>query len=291
MVGLDIGHSTLKVVVTKGGKVEKKLAAPLPESTIVDGKIIDPISFVSVLSEMVSELKIKRERVGICLPLSELFFKKITFPIMDERELEEALEGSLSEHVSFSPKDIYWDFSVLGINPSDERFMDVLLVVSKKDYVDYSTFLVASSGLEPVIVDGLPFSCYNGIESLVEGTSRFMVLDVGHANTKVLVFENGSPIVAREFPSDVFVKEKDELEWAKNIVSQILKISKSFFSRPLNEEVEKGFIIGGYISDILLDGLREVLEISFIKPSIDGLDKDTPLFLTAYGISRRELSI
>ncbi len=287
MVGVDIGHGSLKLVYTKNNKVKGYGLYKLPPSTLINGRVIDPISFVTVLSKGVDELGVKGQRSAVALPLSAVFFRRISLPIMEEAEVEAILERSINEYVSFSPEDIYWDFYIYGINPADERYMEVILAVSKKDQVDYIVSLLAASGLNACVVDGFPFSCFNGLEHLIKGIQRFALLDVGFSTTKFLIYEGSYPVVSREFPTDISVKGDDELRWAKAIVAQVLKISKTIFTNPIKEEVQKGFIIGGCFSETLLEGLREVLEIDFKTPEIDGIDLPE-LYLASYGASIRE---
>ena len=287
MVGLDIGHGSLKLVYTKDGKVKEYGLYKLPPFTLSNGKIIDPVSFVDVLSKGVKKLGIKGQKAAVVLPHSAVFFRKISLPIMEEAEVEAVLERSINEYVSFSPEDIYWDFYIYGINPTDERYMEVVLAVSKKDQVDYVVALLAASGLNACIVDGFPFSCFNGIEHHVKGIQRFALLDVGFFTTKFLIYEGSYPVVSREFPTDISIRGDDEFKWAKAIVAQVLKISKTVFTNPIKDEIQKGFVVGGCFSEVLLEGLREVLEVDFVVPKIEGVDLPE-LYVASYGASLRE---
>ena len=287
MVGVDIGHGSLKLVYTKNGNVKGYGLYKLPPFTISNGRIIDPVSFVNVLSRGIKELSLKGQRAAVVLPNSAVFFRKVSLPIMEESEVEAVLERSINEHVSFSPEDIYWDFYIHGINPADERYMEVVLAVSKRDQVDYVVSLFAASGLNVCIVDGFPFSCYNGIEHLLKGTNRFVLLDVGFFTTKFFIYEGPYPVVSREFPTDISVRGDDELKWAKAIVAQVLKISKTVFTNPMKDEIQKGFVVGGCFSEVLLEGLREVLEVDFRIPEIKGIDLPE-LYVASYGASLRE---
>ncbi len=285
MVGLDIGTRLVKVVSTKGRSVEASGLSQLPEGCISSGRIMDPVGFVKSLSGLVDSCGLSGKDVAISLPASSVLVKKLNFPVSSDDEIEMMIEETLEEYIPFSRDEVYWDFHVLGINPSDDRYEEVLLTISKMDYVDYVADLVAASGLLPKVVEPFHFSSYNAV--IEKGVKKLCLVDAGFSSVKVFAFDNGYPVVYRELENSGDVMEGAEPSWVREKAIQVLKVLESFFPGPIGDEEARFFITGGLSSEEMKDMLSNGLGVEFRFPDIPGVDRPK-LYVAAFGASISE---
>ena len=96
IVGLDIGSSAVKAVELKAAGKGYKVAAygsqPVPPEAIVDGAIIDAASVADAIRRLFEGNKAFKAK-DVCASLSgnAVIVKKITLPVMTERELAESI--------------------------------------------------------------------------------------------------------------------------------------------------------------------------------------------------------
>ncbi len=281
MVGLDIGAKLLKLVFSENGKVKAFKSVELPEDVISEGFVLDPVDFVKALSEAVSSAGVRGKKACVSLPSYFMLFKKITLPIATPEELEGMVGETIGEHVPFPPGDIYWDFHVLGVNASDERYEDILLVVAKKDYVDFVADLVSMSGLDVVGIEPFPISAYNAL--CPETSGKFCFVDMGYTYAKVFLFDEGHPVISRYVGY-----EKPGVFSMDPLVDELSKIIKPFSVGASDND--RFFLGGGLSSDELKLKLSESTGLNFELAHINGIDEGH-LFVAAYGASISEVSV
>src|SRR5512139_462237 len=157
VVGLDIGSSSIKLVELNRGKGEFKLQnlglSPLPPEAIVDGALMDSVTIIDAIRDLVSTTKTKRKDVVTSVSGHSVIVKKITLPFMTESELEESIQWEAERYIPFDINDVNIDFQIFGAAPDNPEVMDVVLVAAKKDMINDYVSVIMEAGLSPVIID------------------------------------------------------------------------------------------------------------------------------------------
>ena len=95
VVGLDIGSSSIKVVVlkmsSKGIQLKKLGFIPLNPDTIVDGSIMDTGAVATAILDLFAQERIKIKDVVIAVAGNAVTVKRITIPKMTEEELRDSI--------------------------------------------------------------------------------------------------------------------------------------------------------------------------------------------------------
>src|SRR4030066_1109125 len=155
VIGLDIGCSSIKLVELKedkNGYSLKNLAlSPLPSEAIVDGAIMDSVTIIDTIQDVISTSKTKTKDVVTSVSGHSVIVKKISLPFMTEAELEESIQWEAERYIPFDINDVNIDFQIFGSNPENPEVMDVILVAAKKDIVNDYVSVIMGSGLNPVI--------------------------------------------------------------------------------------------------------------------------------------------
>src|SRR4030042_6011527 len=157
VVGLDIGSSSIKLVELTEGKNGFKLQnlalSSLPPEAIVDGALMDSVTIVDTIRDLITTSKIKTKDVVTSVSGHSVIVKKISLPFMTEAELEESIRWEAERYIPFDINDVNIDFQTFGSNPENQEVMDVVLVAAKKDIINDYVSVIMESGLNPVIID------------------------------------------------------------------------------------------------------------------------------------------
>jgi len=201
-VGLDIGSSSIKLVELSEGKngyrLENLAVSPLPPEAIVDGALMDSVTIIDAIRDLVAGTKAKD--VVTSVSGHSVIVKKITLPLMTEPELEESIQWEAERYIPFDINDVNIDFQILGSNPENPDVMDVVLVAAKKDIINDYVSLIMESGLNPVIIDIDSFALENmlAINYEMEKDEPVALANVGASVTNINILKNNISSFVRD---------------------------------------------------------------------------------------------
>src|SRR5512139_1221267 len=157
IVGLDIGSSSIKLVdlkeIKNGYRMQNLAISPLPPEAIVDGALMDSVTIIDTIRDLISNSKTKTKDVVTSVSGHSVIVKKISLPFMTEAELEESIQWEAERYIPFDINDVNIDFQIFGAAPENPEVMDVVLVAAKKDIINDYVSVLMESGLNPVIID------------------------------------------------------------------------------------------------------------------------------------------
>ncbi len=204
VIGLDIGSSSIKLVELTEGKngyrLQNLAISPLPPEAIVDGALMDSVTIVDTIKEMISTTKTKTKNVVTSLSGHSVIVKKISLPFMTEAELEESIQWEAERYIPFDINDVNIDFQIFGAGSENPDLMDVILVAAKKDIInDYISVLV-EAGLNPVIIDIDAFALENmiAINYEIEKDEIIAIANVGANVTNINIIKNNISAFTRD---------------------------------------------------------------------------------------------
>ena len=207
VVGLDIGSSAIKAVELKAsGKtlhVTAFGAEPVPPHAIVDGAIVDAAKVVEALTRLF-EVNQAFKSKEVCASLSghAVIVKKITLPVMTEKELAESIYWEAEQYVPFDIQDVSLDYQVLdpGTSPESKGNMEVLLVAVKKEKIADYTGVIAQAGRTPVIVDVDAFALQNAFEAnySLDPEQNVVLLNAGASAININILRGARSVFTRD---------------------------------------------------------------------------------------------
>ncbi len=302
LIGIDIGSSSIKLVYLKPKKKKGKRLfelkslgqVPLPREAIVEGTIMDSYAVSDAIMQLVSEAQVKVKNVAISVSGNAVITKRMTISASTPQELEENLNWEIKHNTPFSPEDVQMDYFIL---PSQGDYMEILLVLAKKEKIGEYTSVVQQAGLNPVIVDIDAFSIYNAFEYNYEPfvSNVVAIIHIGATLTTIVIAKEGAPVFIREkdlggdFLTETIQKEfglsleKSEavkkgetaegitkaalqgiMEMIFNDISSEVSKTVEFFSGQFPDaELERIYLSGG---GSLMEGLGDFLEERFNLP-------------------------
>ncbi len=165
VIGLDVGSSSIKLVELGESKTGFKLQnlgmLPLPPEAIVDGALMDSVTIIDTIRELIAQTKTRTKDVITSVSGHSVIVKKITLPVMSETELEESIQWEAERYIPFDINDVNIDFQIFGSSAENPEVMDVVLVAAKKDIINDYVSVITEAGLNPVIIDVDAFAIEN----------------------------------------------------------------------------------------------------------------------------------
>lgn len=201
-VGIDIGSHSIKIVVLEQTKKGYQLVSLgkclLPPEAIVDKSFIDTLALANALKVLIDNLKVKKKDVALSVSGGSVIVKKISQPLMNEKELEETLMAEAEQHIPFPLQDVNIDFHILGPNKDKEDEMDIILAAVKKEMIQDYASLAHEVGLNPVVIDVDSFALENMFElnypieegevvALINMGANLININILRGNTSMMV--------------------------------------------------------------------------------------------------------
>jgi len=204
VIGLDIGSSSIKLVELKedknGYQLQNLAISPLPPEAIVDGALMDSVTIIDTIREVITASKTKSKDAVTSISGHSVIVKKISLPFMTEAELEESIQWEAERYIPFDINDVNIDFQIFGSTPENPEVMDVILVAAKKDIINDYVSVIMESGLNPVIIDLDSFALENMLDIHYEtGEGETVAIaNVGASVTNIDIIKNNISAFTRD---------------------------------------------------------------------------------------------
>jgi len=204
VIGLDIGSSSIKLVELGESKSAYKLQnlgiAPLPPEAIVDGALMDSVTIIDAIRQLVADSKAKTRDVITSVSGHSVIVKKITLPLMSDSELEESIQWEAERYIPFDINEVNIDFQIFGSSSENPEVMDVVLVAAKKDIINDYVSVIIESGLNPIIIDVDAFAIENmlSVNYELEKDETVAMANVGASITNINILKNNMTAFTRD---------------------------------------------------------------------------------------------
>lgn len=238
-VGFDISDRSVKYIeLQKDGcsiRINRFGERAVPEGLIDAGVIKQKGAITDFLKTIQKELKSKF--IIAALPEEKVFVSRAKLPQMEKRQIREAIELQLEEHIPLSPKEAVFDFDIINNAPGAE-VLDLSLVAFSRSLVEDYRDIFIGAGFMPVVFEMEAHAFSRAIIPKNE-TGTVMVIDFGKTRTTFAI-GNKTNIL---FTSTIKVAGKDlEESIMKNLnvdQFQAVKIKKErgFVRSRSNEKV------------------------------------------------------
>lgn len=204
IIGIDIGSSSVKLVqIKKSGNsyiLQNVGILPLPTEAIVDNSLMDTTSIVETIKTLVKSLGIKTKDVACSISGNSVIIRKISLPAMTYEELEDQIFWEAEQYIPYDINDVNLDFEILESDLLETAKMTVLLVASKKDFINEHVSVFNEAGLKLVIVDVDSFAVQNIYEVNYGYDSESIValVNIGASIININIVKNGMSQFTRD---------------------------------------------------------------------------------------------
>jgi type IV pilus assembly protein PilM len=198
LVGIDVGHATIKAVQLErsalGWKVTRAGTIATPPHSVKDGIVVEPDSVGQAIRDLLKDAGIHATAATVAVAGAQVVVRPVRMPKMPEATLRKSIKFEASRYVPSSVEDSYIEFEILGT--VDEAQMDVMVVAAPKEVVQSRLNALEYAGLEVEAVDVEAFAAYR---ALIEANqdedwsqSTIALVDIGSASTNMSVIQHGA---------------------------------------------------------------------------------------------------
>ncbi len=212
-IGIEITSEKVNLVqLRRKGQSSYKLvtygSVELPEGTVEEGRILDPVALGEIIRSLLADKKIKVKKVATALPGRETVSRLIRLPaeIPDIELREMVLNQEASLYLPFPREDADVDYQKLGTALDDDGIerIEILMVATPKEVTDSYMQALEIAQLQ---VDVVEVSSFALIRAMHNELSRFSTLaeavaivDIEYEATEITVTVDGVPQFSRTFP-------------------------------------------------------------------------------------------
>lgn len=212
-IGIEITSEKVNLVqLRRKGQSSYKLvtygSVELPEGTVEEGRILDPVALGEVIRSLLADKKIKVKKVATALPGRETVSRLIRLPaeIPDLELREMVLNQEASLYLPFPREDADVDYQKLGTTLDDDGIerIEILMVATPKEVTDSYMQALEIAQLQ---VDVVEVSSFALIRAMHNELARFSTLaeavaivDIEYEATEITVAVDGVPQFSRTFP-------------------------------------------------------------------------------------------
>ncbi len=202
IVGVDIGSHAIKVCqLHKIGRQFKLISVGsslIPAGAVEDGVLQEPAEVGKVLENLLRNLKIKNQKIGISISGYSVIVKKINLENMDDNALAEYIKAEAEQYIPFDINDVYVDFQKLPEKKDNTDRCDVMLVAAKKEVVNDYLEMLNDIKLNTVLVDVDGFALENRWETTSEVSENVALIDIGASKMNINIISEGVSVLARD---------------------------------------------------------------------------------------------
>lgn len=154
-VAVDIGSSSVKLATVTSGpsglSISRAVSVPLPRGSVRNGWIEDSTAVAEAIQTYTREAGLQGAAAITALPGRAMMIKALELPLMDDGEVENAIEFEAMQAIPENLDNVFLDYQMIDASEGDG--LTVLLAAAKKELVRSYTEVLARAGLNPTIID------------------------------------------------------------------------------------------------------------------------------------------
>ncbi len=212
-IGIEITSEKVNLVqLRRKGPSSYKLltygSVELPEGTVEEGRILDPVALGEIIRSLLVEKKVKVKKVATALPGRETVSRLIRLPaeIPDIELREMVLNQEASLYLPFPREDADVDYQKLGTSLDDDGIerVEILMVATPKEVTDSYIQALEIAQLQVDIVEVSSFALIRAMHNELARFSTLAeavaIVDIEYEATEITVTVDGVPQFSRTFP-------------------------------------------------------------------------------------------
>ena len=202
ILGVDVGHSMVKVALVHNGSVVKAASASIPEPKIYAGPKEQNRQIAAALKELLRSEKIHPSGAALALPADRVFIQKMDLPVMKEEEVRKNLLFEFRDLIDGDPSSYVYDY--MSVEPSgtvpleapDRMYM--VGAAASGAYIEEMRCMLQSAGLS-LITAAPELAAYKSLIRLSEATEGdYCFVDIGGSATEIYLFHEDSYLTSQE---------------------------------------------------------------------------------------------
>lgn len=186
-LGFDIGSSSMKVAVLRGGTIRVE-EARLPENMVDgNGSITLPHAFVQFLKQQKKELSLPGGPASLVLPPSQVICRLVTMPKMTTQQLMMNLPYEFTDFIQGVADQYFCDYALCSPGEGEEEGVPMMAAAAAKQTLAEYVQMFARAGIRLKTILPQEMALIDLVKGLGEGVEEFCFVDLGHQSTRITV--------------------------------------------------------------------------------------------------------
>lgn len=193
--GCDIGSQAVKIVELSGKSGHPKVVGygygEFDPKLVVQGIVADPEELAKTIKQLLTKPqvgRIKADRAVLSVPVSRIFVRTLHLPVMDAKDLEQAVKLEAEQYIPVPINDLYLDYHKIKEHPGGkEPGLEIEMVAAPRAIVDSYMKLFDTLGIFVEAVEISLTAILRAMASLA-GTAS-MLIDFGSESADLVISE------------------------------------------------------------------------------------------------------
>ena len=202
--GLDLSDLSLKIAALKKRKQDIILTSygrtEIPPGIIEKGEIKKETELISLIKKSLTDIKgspLKTKFCAVSLPETEAFVRVIQLPILNEKEIGEAIKWEAEANIPMPLEEIYLDWQIIGQNDNKQN---ILIGALPKNLVDEYLKAFKKTGLTPLIFEIESLATARAIVKNGPVSLPLLIVDLGIERTSFIIFYKSTVYFTTSLP-------------------------------------------------------------------------------------------
>jgi type IV pilus assembly protein PilM len=195
ITALDIGTHSIKAISAKNAKeinIIQAVDVPNITNLVIPQSDQETALFSEMIANLMNDYKLDASDVRLSLPESVIANKVIEIPVLTDAELASAIGWQAEQYIPIPKEDLLLEYQVL-LRPekkTPENKMKVLLVASRKSFIEKLNSIFLGFGIEPTVIETQMFSIIRALD-LQSDDPETLIVHLGANNLDLAVVANG----------------------------------------------------------------------------------------------------
>lgn len=195
ITALDIGTHTIKALSAKNAKqihIVQAVDVPNTLNLLIPQNDQETTQFSEMVANLLNDYKLDASDVRLSLPESVIANKVIEVPVLTNAELASAIGWQAEQYIPIPKDDLSLEYQILARpeKKSPEAKMKVLLVASRKSFIEKINNIFLNLGIEPTVMETQMFSVIRALD-LISDDPETLIVHMGANNLDLAVVANG----------------------------------------------------------------------------------------------------
>lgn len=218
ILGIDVGHDTLKLALVNGKTVEKVAIEPIPLNLIQNNRVVSEESMGEFLRETMKKNGIRCGLAAYVFQNENIYSRTIKMPKMTPEQLRVNLPYEFADFISDEPQKYVYDYAMLpgeepagnsapvsdvppdlapdlnavpdaNAAPEDQDTMSLMAVAVQKEILESVRRFLKKAGLKLVKAAPTMSAYISLIRANGDPEREYCVLDLGHRAIRMHIFK------------------------------------------------------------------------------------------------------
>ena len=205
LIGIDIGHGSLKLALVKGRQVKRAVSVAMPNKLVQDGRVVSAETMGELIRTTMRENGMRARKAAIVLPNESTFVRNVNVPVMSADQLKYNLPFEFRDYITDELKDYTYDYAVIERKAADEEdgentgeTLDLLAVAVHTELLEETRGILRKAGLRMAKAVPTVSSYVSLIRNLGgDPSAEYCILDLGYRAVRMYMFRGDRHVVTR----------------------------------------------------------------------------------------------